>query len=307
VLRSDGHPTYHLSVVVDDIDMAITHVIRGDDHISNTPKHVLLLEALGSLPPAFAHVPLILGTDRKRLSKRHGATSVMEYRRLGYLPDAMVNFLALLGWSPGDDRELMTTAELVSSFSLEGISGGNAVFNPEKLDWMNGQYIARMSLEDLAAATRPLLDDAGLGETRLVAEPDRFHRLLELLRPRAKRLTDVVEGARPLLVDTVEYEPEAIDRHLAFPDVADHVSALVQALRTTVPFDESHVEATVRTTAASRGIKAGVLIHATRVAVTGRTASPGLFEVLALLGREATLARLEGLLAFLAARASRFS
>jgi glutamyl-tRNA synthetase len=164
-----------------------------------------------------------------------------------------------------------------------------------------------MPLEDLAAATRPLLDDAGLGETRLVAEPDRFHRLLELLRPRAKRLTDVVEGARPLLVDTVEYEPEAIDRHLAFPDVADHVSALVQALRTTVPFDESHVEATVRTTAASRGIKAGVLIHATRVAVTGRTASPGLFEVLALLGREATLARLEGLLAFLAARASRFS
>ena len=141
VLRSDQHPTYHLSVVVDDLDMRITHIVRGDDHISNTPKHILLFEAFGATSPVFAHVPLILGADKKRLSKRHGATSVTEYRRQGYLPGAMVNFLALLGWSPGDDRELMSVTELVESFSLEGISGGNAVFNTEKLDWMNGRYI----------------------------------------------------------------------------------------------------------------------------------------------------------------------
>ena len=140
VQRSDGHPTYHLSVVVDDVDMAISDVIRGDDHISNTPKHVLLFEALGAATPRFAHVPLILGTDKKRLSKRHGATSVTEYARQGYLPEAMLNFLALLGWSPGDDREVMSCDDLVSAFALDGISGGNAVFNPEKLDWMNAQY-----------------------------------------------------------------------------------------------------------------------------------------------------------------------
>src|SRR6185436_10013674 len=150
ILRSDGLPTYHLSVAMDDVDMRITDVIRGDDHISNTPKHVLLFEALGAPVPRFAHVPLILGADKKRLSKRHGATSVMEYARQGYLPDAMVNFLALLGWSPGDDRELMSRQELVAAFSLDKISGGNAVFNTEKLDWMNAQYIARMPVEELA-------------------------------------------------------------------------------------------------------------------------------------------------------------
>ena len=173
ILRSDQYPTYHLSVVVDDIDMGITDVIRGDDHISNTPKHVLLFEALGAAVPRFAHVPLILGADKKRLSKRHGATSVMEYQRQGYLAPAVVNFLALLGWSPGDDRELMTAQELIDSFTLEGISGGNAVFNTEKLDWMNGQYIARMPIADLAAAARPFFDDAGLGSHPLVTEPPR--------------------------------------------------------------------------------------------------------------------------------------
>ena len=168
ILRSDHGATYHLSVVVDDIDMAITDVIRGDDHISNTPKHVLLFEALGAPVPRFAHVPLILGTDKKRLSKRHGATSVTEYERQGYLPAAMLNFLALLGWSPGGDRELMTAGELVESFSLDGISGGNAVFNPEKLDWMNGQYIARLPLGGLAAAVRPFIEEAGFGNAPLV-------------------------------------------------------------------------------------------------------------------------------------------
>jgi glutamyl-tRNA synthetase len=303
ILRSDAYPTYHVSVVVDDIDMRITHVIRGDDHISNTPKHVLLFAAFGVPPPRFAHVPLILGPDKKRLSKRHGATSVMEYRRLGYLPDAVVNFLALLGWSPGDDRELMSRRELIEAFDLEGISGGNAVFNTEKLDWMNGQYVARLSRDELAVHVEPLLREAGLWPERPSAEQRAWLvRILELLRPRAKRLTDFVEQARPFLVDTVEYEPDAIEKHLGAPGLRDHVAALVSALRTLTPFDESHVEAAVRGTASQRGLKAGNLIHATRVAVTGRTTSPGLFEVLVLLGRERTLDRLGRLDAFLATR-----
>jgi glutamyl-tRNA synthetase len=302
ILRSDQYPTYHLSVVVDDSDMGITDVIRGDDHISNTPKHVLLFEALGASVPRFAHVPLILGADKKRLSKRHGATSVTEYHRQGYLAQAVVNFLALLGWSPGDDRELMSTQELIDSFTLEAISGGNAVFNTEKLDWMNGQYIAKMPIADLAAATRPFFNEAGLGTHALVSDARAFHRLLELLRPRAKRLTEFVEQARPLLTEAVVYEQEAVDKHLSSADLAGHITALVEALQSATPFEEAQVEAAVRGTAAARGIKAGALIHATRVAVTGRMQSPGLFEVLTWLGRERTQGRLSRLLEFLSTR-----
>ncbi len=299
LLRSDNHPTYHLSVVVDDVDMGITLVVRGDDHISNTPKHVLLFDAMSAPAPRFAHVPLILGADKKRLSKRHGATSVMEYQRQGYLPEAMVNFLALLGWSPGEDRELMSRDELVAGFTLEGVSGGNAVFNVEKLDWMNGQYIARMPAEALAATVRPLLIDAGFGTSGLITQPASFARLLELLRPRAKRMTDFVDQAAPLLADSVEYEPEAAAKHLSSPGLAAHVAVLTARLGAVDPFDEVQTEAALRGAAVECGTKAGSLIHATRVAVTGRTVSPGLFEVLTLLGRERTLARLARLQAFL--------
>ena len=299
ILRSDDHPTYHLSVVVDDVDMGITDVIRGDDHISNTPKHVLLFQAIGVETPRFAHVPLIVGTDKKRLSKRHGATSLDEYRRQGYLPAAMVNFLALLGWAPGGDGELMAIDELTTAFSLEQISGGNAVFDTEKLDWMNGQYIARLPVEELAAAVAPFLVGAGL---QMPESPGDRGRLLELLRPRAKRLADFVELARPFLVDVVEYEQAAIDKHLGTPELSAHVAALIDALERVSPFEEEQLETTLRAVATDRGIKAGPLIHATRVAATGRTTSPGLFEVLVLLGRERTIERLGRLREFLEAR-----
>ena len=301
IVRSDGHPIYHLSVVVDDIDMRITHIVRGDDHISNTPKHVLLFHALAAPLPVFAHVPLILGADKKRLSKRHGATSVLEYERQGYLADALVNFLALLGWSPGGDRELMSRRELVESFTLEGITGSNGVFDVAKLDWMNGQYIARLPLEQLANAVLPLLVREALWPAGAPAD-GWLLRVIDLLRPRAKRLTDFVEQARPFLLDTVEYEPQAINTHLKVPQLSGHVQALVRALREVMPFDEPHVETAVRQTAEQRDIKAAPLIHATRVAVTGKTASPGLFDVLVLLGRERTVTRLEQLAAFLDAK-----
>ena len=295
IVRSDGNPTYHLSVVVDDVDMRISHVIRGDDHVSNTPKHILLFKALGEAPPVFAHVPLILGVDKKRLSKRHGATSVTEYQRQGYLSEAMVNFLALLGWSPGDDRELMSTADLIESFSLEGISGGNAVFNTEKLDWMNGQYIARLPINDLLRAVEPFLAEAGLLSATTRPTDVWLARLLELLRPRAKRLSEFADLSRPFLRDTVDYEPEALAKHVSASESGAHLAALVEALRKVDSFDEPSVEAAVRAAAVERGVKAGALIHLARVAATGRTTSPGIFEVLVLLGRERSIERLERL------------
>jgi glutamyl-tRNA synthetase len=300
VLRSDRQPTYHLSVVVDDMEMAITHVVRGDDHVSNTPKQVLLYQAFGVQPPQFAHVPLILGPDRKRLSKRHGATSVIEYHRLGYLPEAMVNFLSLLGWSPGDDRELFTRDELIAAFTLEGISGGHAIFNPEKLDWFNQQHILRLPIAELAARLEPVLRDGGLWTPEL-AGPRRewFARLLELVRPRVKRLDQFIEELRPFLQHTVEYDPVAIAKHLGQPEVRNALAALPGTLTSLAPFTSSTVESAVRALAESHGIKSAALIHATRVAVTGRAVSPGLFDVLELMGSERTSSRVRDVITFL--------
>ena len=299
VLRSDRQPTYHLSVVADDVDMAITHVVRGDDHISNTPKQVLLYHAFEAAPPQFAHVPLILGPDRKRLSKRHGATSVMEYQRLGYLPEAMVNFLSLLGWSPGSDRELFTGDELIAAFALEGISGGNAVFNPDKLDWFNQQHIMRLPVDELATRILPILRDAGLVSDELLGtRREWLNRVIELVRPRVKRLPQFVEELRPFLQDTVEYDHAAVAKHLDQPDVRSALGALPVALAAIGPFSHANLESAVRGLAESRGLKAAALIHATRVAVTGRAVSPGLFEVLELLGAERVTARIHSALNF---------
>jgi glutamyl-tRNA synthetase len=294
ILRSDRQPTYHLSVVADDIDMRITDVIRGDDHISNTPKHVLLFTAFGHDAPRFAHVPLILGPDKKRLSKRHGATSVMEYHRLGYLPEAMVNFLALLGWSPGDNRELFGRDELIDAFSLEGISGGNAVFNPEKLDWFNQQHIMRLPTADLAARVQPLLEAAGLWRGSFEStDREWLFRLLELFRPRIKLLPQFVEDARPFLEAEVAFDEAAVKKHLSAVGMRAHIDELAGAFDRASSFDPSTLEAVLRSTAEARGVKAAALIHATRVAVTGRAVSPGLFEVLELLGSKRVRARLD--------------
>jgi glutamyl-tRNA synthetase len=292
ILRSDGHPTYHLSVVADDIDMAITHVVRGDDHISNTPKHILLFRAAGAPLPQFAHVPLILGPDKKRLSKRHGATSVTEYERQGILPEAMVNFLALLGWSPGGDRELLTRSELIHAFALDGISGGNAVFNPEKLDWFNQQHIQRLAPVELARRVQPAFAAAGLWRDDLLTDRHAwFFTVLELFRPRVMRLDDFAAQARFLFVDRIEYDDAAVAKHLT-ADMAEHVAAIDAALQALATFDAASIEAALRSTAEARGVKAARLIHAVRVAVTGTSVSPGLFEVLALLSRERVHMRL---------------
>ena len=301
ILRSNGLPTYHLSVVADDVDMRISHVIRGDDHISNTPKHILLWRALGQTPPEFAHIPLILGTDRKRLSKRHGATSVTEYERLGYLPEAMVNFLGLLGWSPGGDRELMARHELIAAFTLDGISGGDAVFNPEKLDWFNGQYLAQLTPDDLLQRVKPQLEVAGLWSNDYDGERRGWlQQVLKLVMPRVRRLPDFVEQARPFLAATVEYDPEAVRKHLTEADLDKHVEALIDALeKDDEPFDDVTIERVLREVADERRIKAAALIHAARIAATGKAVSPGIFEVLALMGKPVTLVRLRALVKYL--------
>ncbi len=293
VLRSDRQPTYHLSVVVDDVEMEITHVVRGDDHISNTPKQVLLYGALGRQTPSFAHVPLILGPDKKRLSKRHGATSVMEYQRLGYLPEAMVNFLAMLGWSPGNDQELFTRDQLIAQFTLDGISGGNAVFNSEKLDWFNQQHIARLPAEQIVERLAPILRESGFWRDEFLDRQRQWlHRVIDLLKPRVKKLGQFVDEGRPFFVEVVDYDRSAVDRYLRLPGMRAHMEALDRAFSSVDPFDKADLESVLRGIAEERSVKAAALIHATRVAVTGRAVSPGLFDVLELLGRERTSARL---------------
>jgi glutamyl-tRNA synthetase len=294
ILRSDGHPTYHLSVVADDVEMGMTHVVRGDDHISNTPKQIILYQALGAAVPRFAHVPLILGPDKKRLSKRHGATSVMEYATRGYLPEAMMNFLALLGWSPGaGDKELFTRDELVAAFALEGISGGNAVFNPEKLDWFNQQYMMRLPSEGLAERLKPFFVRAGVwNDQYMTSRRDWFFAVLDQLKPRAKTLAEFADLGRFFFVDRLEYDEAAVSKHLKADGMRDHLAAVDAAFAALASFDPPATEAALRGVADSRGIKAGALIHAVRVALTGRTASPGLFEVAALLGKSRTRERL---------------
>jgi len=294
IMRSDRQPTYHMSVVADDIDMEISHVVRGDDHISNMPKQVLLYEAFGRPVPAFAHVPLIMGADKKRLSKRHGATSVMEYQRLGYLPEAMVNFLSLLGWSPGDDRELFSREELTRVFALEGISGGNAVFNPEKLDWMNQQHIMRMTAGELASRLEPLLRADGLWREGFdAADRPWLLQLIELFKPRLKRLVTFADDARPFLQEAIEIDEAAAAKHLRKPELREPLIALRAAFAGIPSFDRESLEAALKTVAERHSLKPGALIHAARVAVTGRAVSPGLYEVLELLGRARVVARLD--------------
>jgi glutamyl-tRNA synthetase len=292
IIRSDGHPTYHLSVVSDDVEMEITHVVRGDDHISNTPKHILLYRALGAPVPQFAHVPLILGPDKKRLSKRHGATSVIEYATQGFLPEAMVNFLGLLGWSPGaGDRELFSKEELVNAFSLDGISGGNAVFNPEKLEWFNQQHIMRLAPDELAERVKPSFQAADLWEQAYLGHRGAwFLAVLELLRPRVKRLGDFAVQGRFFFVDAIEPDRDAVAKHLQ--GMAGHLVAFDAACAELATFDAVSLEAALRLVAEARGVKAASLIHASRVAVSGKAVSPGLFEVLTLLGRKRVHERL---------------
>jgi glutamyl-tRNA synthetase len=295
LLRSDKHPTYHLSVVVDDIDMRISHVIRGADHISNTPKQILLYRALGASLPVFAHLPLILGPDKTRLSKRHGATSVMAYQEQGILPEAMRNFLALLGWAPGNDQEMFDDEALIQAFSLQGISKANAVFNPEKLSWFNAQYIARLGHDKMVEHLKPEYVKAGLWRDSLEQnEREWFRAVVDLYRPRAKVLQDFPKQSRFFFINEVESDPAAVDKFLKDEKVLHNLRTLGDRLASLSEFTHDSIEAAVRGLAAELGVKPAALMNPARVALTGQAVAPGLFEVMLLLGREKTAARLKG-------------
>ena len=286
ILRSDGSPIYNFCVVADDVDMRITHVIRGDDHVANTPRQLLIYQALGAPLPRFAHIPMILGADRTRLSKRHGATSVLEYREQGFLPDALVNYLARLGWSHGD-QELFTRRELIEKFSLENVGTSPAIFNPEKLAWVNFQFLKDTQPATLARLVAPHLERAGLP---VPADPVWLARALTSLRERAKTLVELADAARFYLVDAVEMTPKAAAQ--LRPEIAPALDDLTARLAATAEWQPAAIEAAFHETIAQHGLALGKLAQPVRAAVTGSTASPGIYEVLDVLGRERSLARL---------------
>jgi len=298
LLKSDGYPTYHLANVVDDHAMKVSHVIRAEEWISSTPRHLLLYKALGFEPPQFVHHPMILGPDRSKLSKRHGAVSVIQYREDGYLPEAMVNFLALLGWSLDDKTELLSRQELIKNFSLERIGKTGAIFNREKLDWMNGVYIRRMPPDEFFEAAQPyLMLDIDAGKA-LIADEKYVKAALSLVQERARTLTEVAELTQFFFVDELDYKPELlVGDKMSRESALTALEASQQKLTPLSAFDADSLEGVLRPLAAELGLKTGQLFGTLRVAVTGRTAAPPLFQTMAVLGKECCLRRIEAALA----------
>jgi len=291
VVRSDGSPTYNFAVVMDDYDMAISHVIRGDDHISNTPKQILVYEALEAEVPVFAHLSMIWGPDGKRLSKRHGATSVEAYRAMGYLPEAIVNYLALLGWSLDGETTIIDRDTLVSAFSLDRISRNPAIFDAEKLDWMDGVYIREMPAEQFVERMVPWLEGAGLASQADVEERhDWFVRLAPLVAERVKRLDEVAPKVEFLFAEPV-IEEDSREKVLAKEGAGGALVAVAKALGD-VTWTAPDIEAAIRDVPERVGLKPKAVFQAVRVAITGSIVSLPLFESLELLGRERTLSRL---------------
>ena len=306
ILRSDATPIYNLAVVSDDIAMGITIVMRGDDHISNTPKQILLYRALNAQLPVFAHLPMIHGLDGKKLSKRHGATAVGDYQHYGLVPGAMLNFLALLGWSPGGDREIMTVPEMVELFSVDGLQKKAAIFDPKKLEWMNGQHLSMIPIEELEPRVTPAIVTARLAtEEELVERREWYLRLLDLLRVRSRTIDDIVRQAGPYFLEDIEYDPTAVAKNWKDPAEA---SALLDATRDVlakaVDWTAESLETALRSLAESRGISAGKIFQPLRVALTGLTVSPGIFEMLVQMGRDLSLKRIDKALVVVAAHKS---
>ncbi|HEX7942104.1 MAG TPA: glutamate--tRNA ligase [Gemmatimonadaceae bacterium] len=295
ILRSDGTPIYNLAVVSDDIAMRITLVMRGDDHISNTPKQILLYRALGHEMPRFGHVPMIHGLDGKKLSKRHGATAVADYRNEGILPGAMVNFLALLGWSPGGDREVMTLHEMVELFSTDGLQKKAAVFDPKKLEWMNGQHLSLLAAAALEPLVTPELLAAKLATSEELSRRHEWYLgLIDLLKVRARTVHDIVRQALPYFPGAIAYDPDAVAKQWKDRDAASEVLGVVRERLASLPrWEAEAMEESLRTLAEERGVAAGKIFQPLRVALTGMTVSPGIFDVLVAMGRELALARLD--------------
>ena len=303
ILRSDGTPTYNFACVVDDVDMKISHVIRGNDHISNTFKQILIYKALELSLPHFAHIPLILGKDRAKVSKRHGAVSVMEYEKEGFLPEALVNFLALLGWSPKDNREILSTDQMIELFSLEGVNPANPVFDPDKLEWMNGEYIRACHNEKLLDLVVPFLIRENL-ITKEETDKKRewLLKFVSLLKERCKTLKDFAEKGKYFFAFDYRYEPKAASKHFSSPEAAGRLTAFVDRLSVLDDFEKKKIEQALRQLADEMKIKPAPLIHMVRLAATGTSAGPPLFDLLELLGKDEVVKRIKKAVEFIQAK-----
>ncbi|MBC8276642.1 MAG: glutamate--tRNA ligase [FCB group bacterium] len=285
IQRRDGTPTYMLAVAVDDRDMGITHIIRGDDHISNTPKQILLHRALNNVPPVFAHVPLIMGPDKKRLSKRHGAEPVTKYKKMGILGDAVVNYLVLLGWYPGEDVEVLTLDWLKENFSLEGVSGKSAVFDAEKLKWINGKHFSSMSDEEFIDYATSWQREYHANETIEASAPEYLRSVLSLAKSRVQTIEELFTENEYYFQDPVDYDEKGVKKHLKYDWVIEKLAILIDDIKSLDSFTELDLEDMLRQRAGEWEISAGKLIHPIRLALTGKTSSPGLFELMVVFSR----------------------
>lgn len=287
IRRPDGSWIFHFVNVVDDIEMKISHVIRGEDHLSNTPKHVELYKALGFEPPKFAHIPLILNHEGKKLSKRDGGSSVQYFIENGYAPEAVINYLCLLGWSPKDNREVISIEEVSQIFELENINRRNAIFDLDKCFWLNGQYIQNMPIERFAELSLPFIDKAGVNYgTKEALLP-----ALAIVKPKVKHLSDVPDWIGFLFTEDFAFDPASVEKSLRKEGALERLKQLGEAFSTVTEWTHANIEARLKELAASLGVKVGELVHPARVAVSGRSVGPGLYEMMEVLGKDRVLSR----------------
>lgn len=291
IIRSDGTPTYNFTVVVDDVDMNITHVIRGDDHLNNTPKQIHIYNALGYKLPFFAHLPMILGSDRTRLSKRHGATSVLSYREMGYLSEALVNYLVRLGWSYGD-QEIFTREELIKYFSFDNVGKSSAVFNPEKLLWLNSQYMMNSKNEELAKLVIPFLQKEGIIDEQKPLNWEWLSKLIGILKERNKTLVSLAQSMKVYIMDEFEYDEKAKNKFLNKNNL-DNLIEVYESLKALDKFVSPEIEKIFHDLSTRKNIKLSMIAQPVRVSVTGKAESPGIYDVLEILGKEKSLRRIE--------------
>lgn len=298
IAKSDGWPTYNFAVVVDDHLMEISHVIRAEEHLSNTPKQVILYEALGFKLPQFAHVSMILSPERSKLSKRHGATSVQEFREQGFLPEALLNYLVLLGWSPGTDIDLLSLEEMLAYFDINKMSKSPAVYDIEKLNWMNGQYLDGYDPENIYDLLIKLTKDSEIGKK--IAEHSKEYTLqvIKLLRSRVKNIKEIAIAGEYFFAEIREFNTQGVKKHFDRQDSIENLNKILEITENLNSFESTAIEKAFRETADNLGIKAAVLIHPARLAVTGQTATPGLFEVMEVLGKQVCIERLKNALNF---------
>ncbi len=287
IVRSDGVPTYNFAVVIDDADMKITHIIRGDDHLNNTPRQIMIYEALNFDIPVFAHVPMILGSDKTRLSKRHGATSVMAYKEMGYLNKALVNYLVRLGWSCGD-QEIFSVSEMIEKFNVENIGKSAAVFNPDKLLWLNAHYIKETPTEELSELAREFFEKKGY----IIPDKEKYYRIIESLKPRCRTLTEFADMGAVYFEDEYDYDQQSLKKF--FPDKDTTIlKMLIEGLKNRAFLDEKVFEDLIKGIASEKNVKVVNVAQQLRIALSGKTVSPGLLDVILVIGKEKAINRIE--------------